>query len=251
MNYEGFPRISIITVCYNSEATIARTIESVLNQTYRNFEYIIIDGKSKDNTINVINSYKDKFASASIELTIISEPDDGIYYAMNKGIALAKGEIVGIINSDDWYENNALEVVANTYKETPFDMFYADLRIIKKNGKTIIKHSKKDRIITTRHWNHPTSFIAKKTYDELGTFILHSIYDDLDLYLRIRRANKNIVIKNTILANFTVGGISTKKSFKEANNRCKCKYWCYRNNGYSRWYWFECFFMEMAKTILS
>ena len=245
------PKVSIITVCFNSEKTIKRTMESVLKQTYDNYEYIIIDGKSSDSTLGVVLEMKNDFESKGIPLTVVSEPDNGIYDAMNKGIRIAKGDIIGIINSDDWYEPVALETAANTYMDNKYDMFFADLRVIMNNGKTMIKKAKKDKFITSRHWNHPTTFIPKEIYNEIGVFALHSLYDDFDLYLRIRKAKKKITIKNVVLANFSFGGISNKKSFKKAMERCKHKYWCYRNNGYSRFYWVECFLMETAKYLLS
>lgn len=243
--------ISIVTVSFNSEKTISRTIESVLNQTYSNIEYLIIDGASKDNTVAVARSYEEKFRQKGYTYRIISEPDKGIYDAMNKGIRNAAGQIVGIINSDDWYEPHIVETVAKSYEKTGFDMFYADLNLVKDNGTIIVKHSRKDRFPSSRHWNHPTTFITKKCYDEVGVFRCEGIYDDFDLMLRIRKANRNVVIHNEVLANFRTGGISTKKSVKQCIGRCKTKFRCYRNNGYSRLYIFECVAMEFAKLILS
>lgn len=92
-------KVSIVTVCYNSAATIRDTIESVLAQDYADIEYIIVDGASKDNTLSIVNEYRDRIA------TVISEPDKGIYDAMNKGILAATGDVVGILNSDDFYES--------------------------------------------------------------------------------------------------------------------------------------------------
>ena len=107
MNHYQNPLISIITVCYNAEGTIEQTIRSVLNQTYKNIEYIIIDGFSTDNTLNIIERYKDSIAM------VVSERDQGIYDAMNKGLSLAKGCFIGFLNADDWYDENALEIVVN------------------------------------------------------------------------------------------------------------------------------------------
>lgn len=90
-------KVSVITVCYNSANTIEKTIKSVISQDYGDIEYIIIDGGSNDGTLDIIDKYKDKIS------ILISEPDKGIYDAMNKGIRIASGEIVGMINSDDWY----------------------------------------------------------------------------------------------------------------------------------------------------
>jgi len=105
------PLISIITVCFNSENTIKDTIESVLNQTYKNIEYLIIDGKSSDETLNIIKSFEEKFNNSKITFKWISEADKGIYDAMNKGLKMANGELIGILNSDDWYELETVKII--------------------------------------------------------------------------------------------------------------------------------------------
>ena len=243
--------VSIVTVCFNSEATIRKTIESVLGQTYPEIEYIIVDGLSEDNTVAVAREYESRFREKGYTYRVISEKDKGIYDAMNKGIRMATGEVIGIVNSDDWLEPHAVQTVADTYQETGFDMFYADLNLIKDNGTVIVKHSKLDRFPTTRHWNHPTTFITRKTYDEVGMFRCKGLYDDFDLMLRIRRANKKVVICNQVLSNFRTGGVSTQKSFKKAYGRFLDRYRCYRDNGYSCLYVVECAAMELAKLILS
>ena len=242
--------ISVITVCFNSEKTIRNTIESVLNQTYDNVEYIVVDGLSEDGTVQIAQEYEQRFADKGYRYKIISEKDNGIYDAMNKGIRTASGEIIGIINSDDWYEPKALETVANAYKATPFDMFYADLRIIRENGSSFIKHSRFEKYPSSRNWNHPTTFITKKTYDECGLFACQGFYDDYDLVLRIRHAGKKIVIVNELLANFRVGGVSNKKSLKACLNRVNDRYRCYHDNGYSCLYYVECLATELAKLII-
>lgn len=243
--------ISIITVCYNSAATVAKTIESVLAQTYPQIEYILVDGASKDDTVQIAKSYEEQFRQKGYIYRIISEKDKGIYDAMNKGIRMATGQIVGMINSDDWYEPHAVQTVAETYEKTPFDMFYADLNLIKDNGTVIVKRSRLDKIVSSRHWNHPTTFITKKTYEEVGLYRCETIYDDFDLVMRVRRAGKKIVIRNEVLANFRTGGVSNEKSLKKCLSRCAIRYRCYRNNGYSRLYIIECVAMEFAKLIIS
>jgi len=116
------PKISIITVVWNNAATIKDAIESVLSQTYDNIEYIVIDGASTDGTVEIIKSYGDKIAA------FVSEPDRGLYDAMNKGIALATGDIVGILNSDDFYINShVLEDVALAFEQSQCDALFADL----------------------------------------------------------------------------------------------------------------------------
>lgn len=238
-------KVSIVTVCYNSQETIQRTIESVLNQTYDNIEYILVDGLSSDHTVKVAQSYELQFKEKGYDMTILSEKDNGIYDAMNKGIRIAHGEIVGLINSGDWYELEAVKRVVDTYDTTKFDMFYADLRIWK-NGNAVIKHSKMRDYVTTRDWNHPTTFIRSSIYKEFQ-YKCRGIYDDWDLVLRIRNAGYKIVILNEILANFVFGGASNQKSASQAINRAKERYQIYRENGYSCFYILECIAMEMFK----
>ena len=244
-------KFSIITICYNSEACIRKTIMSVLAQDYENVEYHIVDGGSQDKTVEIAESYRKAFETKGYDYIISSEPDKGIYDAMNKGIRRSKGDIIGIINSGDWYEPKALSVVADTYQESPFDMFYADINLAKPNGTVIVKHSRDDRIVTSRHWNHPTSFVTNKTYKELGVFRCEGIHDDFEFFLRVKKAGKKIIIKNEILANFMTGGASNKKSLKKSLARIKDRYKCYRINGYSSLYIFECVGIEVAKAIIS
>ena len=242
-------KISIVTVAYNSEKTIRQTIESVLNQTYTNIEYLIIDGKSTDKTVEIAKSYEKKFYEKGIEYRIISEKDNGIYDAMNKGASLATGKFVAMLNSDDWYEPCAVETVVNTYNEQPFDMFYGDIRIIKENGDTIVKHSRYDKIATSRHWNHPTSFISKEIYNQMQ-YKCEGIHDDFDLFLRIRKAGKKIVIKNVVMANFRIGGVSNNKTLKKCRERFQNRYHIYRENGYSKLYVIECLAIETVKFLI-
>ncbi len=242
--------ISIITVSYNSSQTIARTIESVLAQTYTDFEYLIIDGLSTDSTVEIAKRYEHQFESKGIPYRIISEKDKGMYDAINKGTRLAAGKIIGSINSDDWLEPNALQLVAKTYDETHFDMFYADLRIIKPTG-NIVKHAKLSKFVFTRYWNHPTTFITKELYGKYQ-YKLESMYDDCDLMLRIRKEKSNkVVIKNEVIANFTFGGMSTKKSWKETWSRIKLRCKIYKNNGYGLLYYIDSFCIEALKFLLA
>lgn len=243
--------VSIITVCYNSADTVAKAIESVLSQTYPYIEYIIVDGLSKDNTVEIAKGYEEAFRQKGYTYRIISEKDKGIYDAMNKGIRMAGGELIGMINSDDWYEPIAVETAVNAYQQENCDVFYGDINLIRSNGQIIVKKSRLDRFPSTRHWNHPTTFITKKAYDEVGLYHNEAIYDDFDLILRMRRAGKKIAIRNVVLANFKTGGVSNEKSLKKCFKRIKIRYKNYRNNGYSFLYIFECVAMEFAKLILS
>lgn len=243
--------VSIITVCFNSEKTIRKTLDSVLAQTYPNIEYLIIDGKSTDGTLDIVNEYAQRFTQKGYRFRVVSEEDKGIYDAMNKGIGLATGKLVGIINSDDWYEPIAVETAVQAYEEEGYDLFYADINLIRADGSVIVKHSRLDKYPSSRHWNHPTTFITKKTYEEQGGYLCQTVYDDYDLILRLRRAGKKAVIRNVVLANFRTGGVSNEKNLKKCIQRIKARYGYYRRNGYSRLYIFESVAMEVAKLILS
>ncbi len=241
--------VSIITITYNSEKTLKYTIDSVLNQTYQNIEYIIIDGLSKDATIKIAKSYKKMFEEKKINYTIVSEKDSGIYDAMNKGIDLATGDIIGMINSDDWYESDAVEKVVNKYRETGFDLMYADLRLIKKSG-TKIKKAKIRKYATSRDWNHPTMFVDRKVYKRFH-YEVGKLYSDFDLWIKVRETDANIVVLNEVLANFRFGGASNEKNLKKVFNRIKERYSIYRKNGYSWYYIIECIFVEFLKVLIA
>ncbi len=243
------PSVSIITVTYNSEATLKRTIESVLAQTVSPLEYIIVDGKSTDGTEKIAEGFRDLFDEKGIRYLFVSEPDEGIYDAMNKGISLAQGDIIGMINSDDWYEDCAVETVVKTYNEEPFDIFYADLRMHMPSGATFIKRSRNRRYATSRDWNHPTTFITAKMYKKYK-YRNKTIHDDYDLILRLKKAGARTVVKNVVIADFTMNGTSHERSLKNALKRVGIKYGIYRDNGYSPLYFFECFMVEMAKLIV-
>ena len=123
-------KLSIITICFNSFSTIEATIKSVLSQNYDNLEYIIIDGNSTDNTLEIIHKYRNRISK------IISEKDNGIYDAMNKGVCLASGDVIGILNSDDFYEdNNVLQDVMTCFETDPeLSILYGDLVYVKNNN---------------------------------------------------------------------------------------------------------------------
>ena len=164
---------------------------------------------------------------------------------MNKGIAFSKGELVGLINSGDWYEPQAVSRVSETYKDNPFDLFYADLRIWRREN-TMVKKARLRRYVTTRDWNHPTTFVRRELYNTYH-YACRGIYDDWDLILKLRQSGCKIVVLNEILANFQFGGISNKKSVKSAFQRLKERYRIYRENGFSRFYILECILMETVK----
>ena len=240
---------SIITVTYNSEKTLRCAMNSVINQTMAPVEYIIVDGGSDDKTVEIAEGYKETALSKGIDLKIISEPDEGMYDAMNKGIALARGQIVGMINSDDFYEKDAIAKVNRVYEKEGFDLFWADIYMHMPSGVKFIKHAKNRSYMTSRDWNHPTTFITKDMYRKYQ-YRNDTIHDDYDLILRMKKDGVKVSVLNEPLANFTMNGVSHKRSIKGAIDRIKIKYDIYRRNGYSRFYIAECIGVELAKLIL-
>ena len=158
---------------------------------------------------------------------------------------------LGFINSSEIKGPIMIETAVKAYEEKPYDIFYGDINLIKDNGRIIVKKSKYDKLPTSRHWNHPTMVVRKAYYDEIGAYKCEGIQDDFEFFLRARKKNARITIKNVTLANFITGGTSNQKSFKQCKKRCKDRYKAYRDNGYGIWSWFECVGIEIAKFILS
>lgn len=240
---------SIVTVTYNSAETIKRAMESVINQTYPPKEYFIIDGASKDNTIEIAKSMQAQAESKGIKLVIISEPDNGIYDAMNKGIKMCSGDVIGMINSDDYYETDALIKVNGVYTDKGFDLFYADLRMHFADGRSFVKKAKNRKYATSRDWNHPTTFISKAMYEN-NLYKTENIHDDYDLILRLKKQGAKVEVLNDVIANFTMNGVSHERNVKEMLKRVGIKYKIYRDNGYSPLYIVECLLVELAKFIV-
>ena len=243
-------KISVVTVAYNSEKGIVKTIESVLGQTYEDIEYLIIDGMSSDNTVEIAESYRAALEARGITYRVISEPDGGIYDAMNKGIRLAGGDVIGLLNSEDTYEPETLQTVAETFEETDCELMFADIRIVKPDGSSFVKKARLRNFQTSRDWNHPTTFVRADVYKN-NPFRNLGIHDDYGFFLQMKRQNRKIVTVNKVLANFRMGGASNQKSLNAARKRIRDRYrYCYRINGYSRWYLAECIAIEAAKMIL-
>lgn len=205
------PKVSIITVCYNSEKTIEDTLQSVINQSYPDIEYIVIDGASTDSTLSIINKYKDKIA------TIVSEKDNGIYDAINKGINLATGDIIANLNSDDFYiDNNVIADVVTTFEKEKTDTLYADLYYVDAvDTNKIVRYWKskpyKDGFFL-RGWMppHPTFFVKKEVYQQHGLFDLQfKSAADYEIMLRfIHRFKTSIAYLPRVIVKMRVGGVS-------------------------------------------
>jgi glycosyltransferase involved in cell wall biosynthesis len=215
------PLVSIITVCRNSEKTISKTIESVLFQTYSRIEYIVVDGNSNDNTLGIIKAYKPKFKGRMIW---ISEKDLGIYDAMNKGIKLATGDIIGIINSDDWYELQSIEQVVTAYQNQKDAVYYGILRILE-NAKEVMLKLTNFNYLYQDVVGHPAYFVAKSIYDQYGVFKLEYKYaSDYELMLRLVQYHVPFVQINSIFANFNQGGESAKHGLQTLEEQIKIRY---------------------------
>ena len=225
-------KISIITVCYNSEETIEETILSVISQDLKNFEYIVIDGQSTDNTLSILEKY-----SKHIDL-IISEKDCGIYDAINKGIQNSKGDIIGILNSDDIFSSqNVLSEILNTFLLKPqLDAVIGDIKFVNKQGQL-------HRYYSSLNWNpkklewgimppHPTFYCKRELFDKFGYYRKDfKIAADYELLIRFFHVNKiSFEYIPLIFVQMKLGGISTKNIFSKFNINKEVLYACRLNN---------------------
>lgn len=209
-------KISIITVSYNSEKTISKTIESVYKQNYQDFEYIIIDGQSNDKTLDIIKQYKTIFKEKMIW---VSEKDKGIYDAMNKGLKMASGEVVGLLNSDDFYTSR--DILSTIYeifsKEKNIDAIYGDVHYIDTNkSKRIIRYYsskffKRSLMRLGFMPAHPSFYIRKECLNKIGFYdISYKIAADFEFLLRaiyIHKIKTKYIKKDFVT--MTIGGVST------------------------------------------
>jgi glycosyltransferase involved in cell wall biosynthesis len=208
------PTISIITVCYNSEATIDSTIQSVLSQDYSQIEYIIVDGGSKDNTLAITEKYRSNISKQ------ISEPDKGIYDAMTKGVALATGDVIGILNSDDVFASDTIiSEVADVFKNDPsIDAVYGNIIYFNTGApdnpvRTWVTKPYYDRFFDDGEVPpHPSLFVKKNVYDAIGAYFPDfKISSDYEFMFRAFKVNGYKPYHlNKFVVNMRVGGESTK-----------------------------------------
>ena len=214
----SYPSISIITVTFNASKCIEKTIKSVLAQSFQDWEYIIIDGGSKDGTVDIIKQYADRLTYW------VSEPDKGIYDAMNKGIAHASGELIGIVNAGDYYEPDTLSIVAEAYRMHPnAGIFHGILNYRNIDGtlfKTKIPDSDVSHLCSAFRMHHPTFFVTKTTYASIGAYdTTYRITADYDFALRAYFKGIEFYYINEVLSNFILDGISStnrKATLKES-----------------------------------
>ncbi len=207
------PLVSIVTVVLNGEEVIRKTIESVTMQTYPHLEYIIIDGGSTDKTTGIIEEYAD------VVDRWLSERDDGISDAFNKGITLCHGEIVGILNAGDWYEHTTVEKVVDIFlndQGTPVDVVCGDLQYWHGGNKAYRCESRPELLDRDMSVTHMTCFVKKTVYDTMGGFDTSYRYAmDYELLLRFRTRGAHFQTTSELLANMQHDGVS-EKNWREA-----------------------------------
>lgn len=219
-------KISIITVTFNRAHIIRDAIEGVLRQSYKNYEYIIVDGKSKDNTVELLKEYEEKFHRLSADSNgykptyrWISEPDKGLYDAINKGFKMATGDVVGIINSDDYFHrDDTFDIIAKAFEDKTVKAIYAD------NVDVDIDHPEKGGTLYYggffKPWmyrlgmmpSHPTFYAKKELFEKYGYYKLgYKIAADYELMLRFFYVNKQkaVYVPKAIMT-FRTGGVSTQ-----------------------------------------
>lgn len=196
--------VSVITISYNSAKTIKRTIDSVLQQSYKNIEYIIIDGGSTDGTLDIIKSYGDKISK------VVSEKDNGIADAMNKGIALAEGELIGIIHSNDWYELDAIESVVFHFESG--EVFHGNVQYWNANSKAELFHGNQEALLYEMTVNHLSVFVKTYLYSEYGRFdTRYKLAMDYEFLLRLKLIGVRFLYLNKTISNMSLDGISDRK----------------------------------------
>jgi len=210
-------RISVITVCFNSQNTIADTLESVLNQSYDNIEIIVVDGKSSDDTVSIIERYESLFNKARRSYRWISEDDTGIYDAINKGIRLATGDIIGILNSDDYfYDHDVVADIVDQFKSQQIDCLYGNLVYV--NSKRMVTRRWISRGFVDglfeKSWTpgHPTFYCRKEVYKIYGLYKTdYKIAADVELMYRFLVKHKvNCYYLNRYFVVMRQGGVSSQ-----------------------------------------
>ncbi len=212
-------RISIITVCFNSEAAIERAIQSVIAQKYDELEYIVIDGNSSDGTCEIIRKYEPYISYW------ISEPDQGIYDAMNKGIAVATGQVIAFLNSDDWYQENTLCLVRRYFENNDVDLVSGNIYFYENGEVTtedIVRPATMDDCFEEIGMPHPALFARADLFRKHGVFDLkYKIAADYDWMLRVCLGGARVLWVDDYFTYFSCGGMSTAGKYQAAVEQMK------------------------------
>lgn len=203
-------KITIITVCFNSAKTIERTIKSVVAQNYEDLEYIIIDGGSRDGTLDIIEKYQDKIAIC------ISEPDNGIYDAMNKGLSRIKGDIFAFLNSDDYYADGTLQKVNKYFETSNADLVSGNIYLCANETikKAVFDKQNREKMFFETIYPHPALFAKKELYIKHGGFdVSYRIAADTDWVMKVCLGGANVLCVEDYFTYFSEDGISFRKRY--------------------------------------
>lgn len=210
-------KVSVITVCYNADKTIKNTIESVLQQSYTCYEYIVVDGASTDDTLNIVREYSDQFAHKQVQLKIISEKDHGIYDAMNKGIDLASGNWIIFMNADDsFYNEDALKnVFANNLNA--YDVVYGDCVRIDSQGQYPMKANPPETLPKQMPFMHQAVFTRSSLCKRYKFNLDYILCADYDFFFKIYALGYQFKKLNVTVCNYSIRGISGRALIKAQN----------------------------------
>ena len=209
-------KVSVITVCYNAEASIENTLKSVLEQTYKNYEYVIVDGASKDNTLKIIEEYKAKFEEKGINATVISEKDNGIYDAMNKGVKFCSGEWLIYLNADDSFADpDVLKDIFENNDYSGTDVIYGDSYRVKGDQKKLDLADKDiSHLRDFKFFCHQATFTRRRVFDKIKFDPQFKICADYDFFLQAYLMEYKFRYVNRVVCVYSVEGTSNKDYYR-------------------------------------
>ena len=235
-------KLTIITIVYNGEKHIRPTIESVIQENYPNTEYIIIDGGSRDHTLSIINGYR-----SYPFIKVLSEKDEGISDAFNKGLKLSTGDVIGFINADDWYEPGSFAKVMQTMEQEETDIVYGQLRYHDKENRSFVREGSHKKLKYEMTVNHPTVFARRKCYQEAGMFDLrYRCAMDYDMMIRFYKKGYRFTYLPTVISNMRLDGLSDRKwmmGIKEVRD--------IKNAHFGKAWFHQLYFIKQSLTIIA
>lgn len=240
-------KVSIVTPTYNAEKFLEKNINSVISQDVKNIEHILVDAMSEDSTLKIVKRYKDHFSK------IIIEKDEGIYDGMNKGILASKGELIGILNADDYYSDETINRVLETYERSSKKnvVIYGDMYIEYEKTKVLSRGDLSDSAFQTGKFqiNHPTVFVPKSLYDRIGLFdINYSAAADREFLLRAYQNKVEFLKIEHPLATFSLGGFTSSYNLGLLFKKTKEEFRMLKKY-YSNWYAIKKTFKEFYRML--